>query len=443
MQSSEPSGPSWRTLVWDVGPVIALVMYSLATGDARDDRGHGLEILAVLPLVLRRRWPLPTLVAVAGLVVILVPDSSSPWVLVGALALASYTVGDLVADRTRSAASVLAVAGFVALGVVQGADVLASLVLPFVIAMPAWLAGDVIRGRRLEAAVRAAATERALQDAEERVRSAAAEERRHMARELHDVVAHGVSVMVIQAGAARQVLEASPDRAEESLLTVESTGRDVMAELRRLLGVLNDDGEATGLAPQPGIDQLGALVERVHEAGLPASLRVEGTPTPLPTSLDVTAYRIVQEALTNALRYAHRAATLVLVAYEPTQLRLEILDDGPNAAAEATEGSGRGLVGMEQRAALVGGRLTTGPRLGGGYAVRAWLPLEAALEPAPSLREPAHADELAPADDPADELVSAPTPAIDLAAAPTPTNVPARAPAPVAAPKATLEPERT
>jgi signal transduction histidine kinase len=197
-----------------------------------------------------------------------------------------------------------------------------------------------------------------------------------MARELHDVVAHGVSVMLIQTGAARQVLRTSPDRAEESLLTVEATGREAMAELRRLLGVLNDDGEAPGLAPQPGVDQLGALVERVREAGLPAELAVDGAPRPLPASLDMTVYRIAQEALTNALRYARRAATLVHVSYEPDQLRLEILDDGPAIPADAADGSGRGLVGMEQRAALVGGRLEAGPRLGGGYAVRAWLPLE-------------------------------------------------------------------
>jgi signal transduction histidine kinase len=140
--------------------------------------------------------------------------------------------------------------------------------------------------------------------------------------------------------------------------------------------VLNDDGETTGLAPQPGMDQLPLLVDRVRAAGLPAELQIVGTPRSLPTSLEVTAYRIVQEALTNALRYARQAATLVHVAYEPDQLRVEVLDDGPTTAAEAGEGSGRGLVGMEQRASLVGGRLEAGPRLGGGYAVRAWLPVE-------------------------------------------------------------------
>ena len=147
-----------------------------------------------------------------------------------------------------------------------------------------------------------------------------------------------------------------------------------MAELRRLLGVLNDDGEATGLAPQPGIDQLGPLVDRVRAAGLPAELEIDGAPRQLPTSLDVTAYRIVQEALTNALRYARRARTLVHVVYDEDMLRLEILDEGPAADPGASDGSGRGLVGMQERASIVGGRLEAGPRLGGGYAVRAWLP---------------------------------------------------------------------
>ena len=201
-----------------------------------------------------------------------------------------------------------------------------------------------------------------------------------MARELHDVVAHAVSVMVIQAGAARQVLRDSPDRAEESLLAVEATGREAMTELRRFLGALDDGGggeDGAGLAPQPGIGELETLLARVREAGLPAELEVDGTPRVLPDSLDVTVYRIVQEALTNALRYARRAATLVRLSYEPDQLRVEILDDGPASETDMPGGSGRGVVGMRERATLVGGRLEAGPRLGGGYAVRAWLPLEA------------------------------------------------------------------
>ena len=212
---------------------------------------------------------------------------------------------------------------------------------------------------------------------------ATAEERRHVARELHDIVAHAVSVMVIQAGAARQVLRSSPEQAEEAILAVEATGRDAMAELRRFLGALSADDEAAGLAPQPGIDQLGGLVERVREAGLPATLEVDGDPRPVSQSVDVTTFRIVQEALTNALRYAQRAATLVRLTWESVELRVEILDDGPGMSNP--EGStGRGLAGMRERASLVGGRVEAGPRVGGGFAVRAWLPLEG---PAPAPAE--------------------------------------------------------
>jgi signal transduction histidine kinase len=297
------------------------------------------------------------------------------WIQICAVGLASFTTGEQAADQTRSAVAVVVVAVVMALGLIaQDADLIEGLVLPFVVLIPTWLVGDVRRTRRVETERRAEAIERSLREREERLRVAAAEERRHVARELHDVVAHAVSVMIIQAGAARQVLWSSPDQAETSLLAVESTGREAMTELRRFLGALDDDGEAAGVAPQPGIGELSALLDRVREAGLPATLEVDGAPRSIPSSLDVTAYRIVQEALTNALRYARRAATLVRLSWEPDQLRLEILDDGP--ATAAAEGSGRGLVGMRERAALVGGRLEAGPRVGGGYAVRAWLPFD-------------------------------------------------------------------
>ena len=225
--------------------------------------------------------------------------------------------------------------------------------------------------------------EQALREHDERVRAAAAEERRHVARELHDILAHAVSVMVVQAGAARQVLRTSPDQAEEAMLAVEATGREAMTELRQFLGALSDD-EAAGVAPQPGIRELDSLVERVREAGLPASLEVDGEPRSVSPSLDVAVFRIVQEALTNALKYAGLATTLVRLRWEPDRLQVEILDDGP--AAGGQQGSGRGLVGMRERASLVGGTLEAGPRVGGGYAVRAWLPLDRTVgsEPSPS-----------------------------------------------------------
>jgi signal transduction histidine kinase len=370
----------WRELAHAFGPVIALTIAALFTED--ETRGGDLWstiLLVVLPLALRRTVPVAVLVFVSAGAVVTAAESPVIWIQVCAVGLASFTTGERAAERTRSALVVIAVAAIMALGLfAQDADPIEGLVIPFVVLVPTWLLGDVLRSRRVDAQRRAEAIERSLREREASLRAAAIEERRHVARELHDVVAHAVSVMVIQAGAARQVLRSSPDQAEASLLAVESTGREAMTELRRFLGALNDDGEAAGLAPQPGIGELSTLLDRVREAGLPASLEVDGSPRSIPSSLDVTAYRIVQEALTNALRYAQRAATLVRLSWESDQLRLEILDDGPSTGA--AEGSGRGLVGMSERAALVGGRLEAGPRVGGGYAVRAWLP----LEPGPS-----------------------------------------------------------
>jgi signal transduction histidine kinase len=205
-----------------------------------------------------------------------------------------------------------------------------------------------------------------------------------MARELHDVVAHSVSVMVVQAGAARQVVNASPEKAGEALLAVESVGREALTELRNLLGLLSDHSadpvEAPDLAPQPGMDELASLIQRVGEAGLPVELRVVGRPRPLPAGVDLAAYRIVQEALTNALKYSGLARTEVVLDYRDSELKVEVLDEGAGERPRSAVGAvgartGRGLAGMRERVALYGGRLEAGPRLERGYAVRAWLPL--------------------------------------------------------------------
>jgi signal transduction histidine kinase len=360
-------------LFWDLAPVVALLAFAILMAEGRD-RTIPREALILLPLIARRYRPTAVLVIVGLLAGATSMASPTPWIQVGAVGLASFTTGELSQDRTRAALVVLFVALTISFAlIVQDAQAFQALVLPFVVVVPAWLVGDIVRQRRLDQAALAEAAQRATREGEERVRAAVAEERKSMARELHDVVAHGVSVMVIQAGAARQVVDDSPVKATESLLTVEATGREVMSELRRLLGVLDDEGAGAGVSPQPGIDQIGTLIERVRDAGLPAELQVAGTPRPLPPSLEVTVYRIVQEALTNALRYARRAVTLVRLTWEPTQLRIEILDDGPMLPDDG-EVSGRGLVGMRERASRAGGRLEAGPRLGGGYAVRAWLP---------------------------------------------------------------------
>ena len=370
---------TWRQ-AWEaflvLGPVTLLAVLTLAVDESRTRNGTlATLLLVVVPLVARRWWPLPVLCLVAFGATVTAGLFETPWVQILAVILASSTVGEAASDRSRSLVAVITVGALMTIGfLAQGAQPLESTVLPFVFLLPSWLLGDLLRSRRLEAARREEVLERSLLEREERLRAAAAEERRHVARELHDVVAHAVSVMVVQAGAARQVLRSSPDRAEESLLAVEATGREAMTELRRFLGALDDD--TGGLAPQPGIDSLPTLVDRVREAGLPASLEIDGQRRQVSASLDVTVYRIVQEALTNALRYARQARTTVRLSWDADQLRVEVLDDGP-ASPETVDGAtGRGLIGIRDRATLVGGRVEVGPRLGGGYAVRAWLPLD-------------------------------------------------------------------
>jgi signal transduction histidine kinase len=229
-----------------------------------------------------------------------------------------------------------------------------------------WLVGNAIRAMR-------EGMDRAERERRLAAQVAAAEERALIARELHDVVAHGVSVMVVQAGAARQVMAKRPDRATEALRTVETTGREALSELRHLLGLLHDDGAEAALTPRAGLDQLDALVERTRAAGLPVRLSVEGKPRALPAGLDLTAYRIVQEALTNALKYSGMASTEVVVRYRDGELLLQVRDRG----AESPGGKpGRGLIGMKERARLYGGDLEAGPGIDGGYLVSARLPTE-------------------------------------------------------------------
>ncbi len=372
-----PGGRLGMSLALDLGPVIGLLVLWALSGDESSRKSDVLAaLLVVLPLVARRLAPTAVLVVVSAGAVLTAGETNAPWIEVLAVALASFTTAERAGDRTRSAVVIFATASAMTLGfLAQDPAPIATAFLPFAVLGPAWLVGDVVRGRREAAAHREEAAARAVREAEERLVAAAALERRRLARELHDVLAHTVSVMVIQAGAARQVLRTSPDSAEDSLRSVEATGREAMAELRAFLGAMDDGDTALGLAPQPGIDQLDALVARVRDAGLPTKLEIDGTPRPVPPGLDVTVYRIVQEALTNALRYARQAATLVHLSWESEQLRVEVLDDGPGPA-ETSEGSGHGLAGMRQRATLLGGRLEAGPRIGGGYAVRAWLPLE-------------------------------------------------------------------
>jgi signal transduction histidine kinase len=247
----------------------------------------------------------------------------------------------------------------------------------YVVLVAAWAIGDNVR-RRHAYLTRVQAREAAMEEEQqERARVAVAEERARIARELHDVISHNVSVMVLQAAAGADVFATHPERSREALGSIETAGREALAELRRLLSVVDAPvDEGPGLAPPPGLTRLPELVERVRATGLDVSLTVSGDGRALPAGVDFSAYRIVQEALTNTLKHAHAAAARVDVRFGAHSLEVEIVDDG-TAAGEAP-GRGHGLIGMRERAAVFGGELQAGPRPQGGFVVRASIPFDGA-----------------------------------------------------------------
>ncbi|WP_236243250.1 sensor histidine kinase [Streptomyces sp. CC228A] len=255
--------------------------------------------------------------------------------------------------------------------------------VPFVLA---WVLGDSMRTRRAYFAQLEERAARLEREREAQAKVAVAAERARIARELHDVVAHNVSVMVVQADGAAYVLDAAPDQARQALETISSTGRQALAEMRRLLGILRtgEHEEAGEYVPQPDVGQIEDLVEQVRTAGLPVDFKIEGTPRPLPSGVELTAYRIVQEALTNTRKHGGPdAGASVRLMYFDDGLGLLVEDDGRGAAQEMYEdggadGSGHGLIGMRERVGMVGGTLDAGPRPGGGFRISALLPLKPA-----------------------------------------------------------------
>jgi signal transduction histidine kinase len=219
---------------------------------------------------------------------------------------------------------------------------------------------------------------RIVREREIATRQAVAAERATIARELHDVVAHHMSVMVVQAGAARAVSDSDPAATAEALRQIEASGRTGLTEMRRLLEVLKAEGDGNGKAPQPGLERLDELLEAMRASGLPVETVVEGEPRPLPPGVDLSAYRIVQEALTNVLRHAAGANARVVVRYQQDAVELEVADDGPGPAEDLEAAGGHGLIGMRERVQLFGGEVEAGPRPGGGFLVRARLPTEPA-----------------------------------------------------------------
>jgi len=337
-------------------------------------------------LALRRRWLLQCLaVALVVLAVLLACYGSavnhSPGTVPGVVGSLSalllfYGGGAFLEGRRSLLALALGVTLTSVSAATAGSQVVANLIWDVaIIGLLPWFVGRMVRER---AAHGLAARRRAeLLDAqrEYHARSAALGERARLAREIHDVIAHSVSVMVIQTAGARTVMDDEPERADEALLSVERAGREALAEMRRLLGVLGDGQHLRQLAPQPGIEDLDELVSRTRNAGLPASISVVGEPIAVPPGLSLCAYRVVQEALTNAIKHAGAARAEVSVRWGPNALELEVLDDGSGAGDGDAASGGHGLVGMRERAALHGGSVEAGPGPAGGFVVRARIPL--------------------------------------------------------------------
>jgi signal transduction histidine kinase len=330
-----------------------------------------------VPLAWRRRAPLAVVLAYAlicplqGLLggELFVGDPP----LIGALAagaIAFYSLGAHAPDRQATAGLLAGIAGMWTGVLASGGVDLQSFVFSAgLIGLAPWLGGRATRARRLR--IEALEGER-----DQRARAAASEERQRIARELHDVVAHGVVLMVLQAQGARRILDHDTGRAREALEAIEETGHTALAEIRRSLGILRDEHARAELAPQPSLDDLGGLVDEMREAGLMVDLRVVGERRELRDGIDRSAYRIVQEALTNTIKHAGLVPAHVTVTYEPDGLVLEVTDEGDGAAA-GDAGDGQGLEGMRERVRLHGGELDAHPVAGRGFVVRARIPLAA------------------------------------------------------------------
>jgi signal transduction histidine kinase len=335
-----------------------------------------------VPLAWRRRRPLPVALVISVSVIvsaaITVPNEVSISPLLP-LMTAAYSVG-AHEDRPRSWKVGLPLTSLATMAVAAaaGTPTWSDYLFPTLFVAIAWAGGRLVRSRTQLAAQLHEEAVRAEEERERHAELAVADERRRIARELHDIVAHSMSVMVVQAGGARRIGARDPERAAAAAAQIERTGREALSEMRRLLGVLRVDSAEAPLAPQPGMEQLTALVARARDAGLPVELTVEGGRPALPAGVDLTGYRIVQEALTNTMKHAASAPTEVRVRYGDDAVELEVANaaaPAPGGEAQRLAGGGHGLVGMRERVRVVGGELHAGPRPGGGFDVRARLPL--------------------------------------------------------------------
>jgi signal transduction histidine kinase len=332
--------------------------------------------ILVLPTFARRRWPFapaahwPLAAGISFVDWRLIPFAISIFVV--GLAVA-FLLGNLRNNVQAGLGLAFAVGGSATVVYeIPGHSVAMLVFIPLEFAI-GWVAGFAVRERAEEAEaaeVRATLAERE-RDAAARI--AVAEERARIARELHDIVAHAVSVMVLQVGAVRHKLPDALAEDRDALKGVERAGRTALTEMRGLLAAMRPDGDGIEFMPQPGLDGLGSLLEEINRAGLPVELHVDGEPVPLPRGVDLSAYRIVQEGLTNALKHARATNADVSVRYQPYELQLEIRDDGIGSAT--TDGLGHGLIGIRERVKIYGGEMTAGTANGGGFILSTRLPL--------------------------------------------------------------------
>src|SRR4030081_1208828 len=342
--------------------------------------GLALLLLQIVPLLWRRSHASLVLLLVAGAFGAKVLLGFNPGVAALGLLIAMYSVAAYEVRARRLVFLVVAglgfVAGFVVFGVTGNPRSFA-ITVPSLFFVAAWLIGDYLRTRRAYVAQLEERAARLERERDQDRRLAADEERTRIARELHDVVAHDVSVIAIQAGAARAVHASKPEAAAQALGLIETTARETLIELNRLLGVLRGSNGATpDRNPQPGIGQLPGLVEELRAAGLEVDARVEGKAEPLPPALDLSAYRILQEATTNVLKHARARRVDIRVHYTEGMLALDVRDDGAGDWQNSSSSAGHGLIGMQERVALFGGEFRARRDPAGGFSVHARLPIE-------------------------------------------------------------------
>ena len=333
-------------------------------------------IAMALPLLARRRHPVAgAAIGAAGALVLLFFLTSPPEFGPPVFALISYSYASGVhAGGAAAKAGLAIICG--AIFTVCIVDTPEDILFPvFVFGVAPWTMGQVIRAQTTLARELAEQEARVRHLREQEAASAVASERARIARDIHDVLAHSLSVMVVQASGARRALAANPGAAVDAAKLIEQSGRDALVELRRLFGTVRR-GEVEALDGSPGLDQVKALVARARLAGLPATLRVEGEPVALGPGADMSAYRLVQEALTNALKHAGSSTTEVVLRYRHDGVSIEVVDEGDGHAPASADvsGGGHGIIGMRERMKLYGGTVEAGPREDGGFAVRAYLP---------------------------------------------------------------------